>query len=103
MAFCGLCYWLFRHYPQAARYVFVVGLSIANIIAYAHYSSPVFLYLFPCICLFASMLLPRSVTVIFSLISCFVAIAIIKNEMVATWLRVLFLIWFVCLRNLLAF
>ncbi len=103
MAFCGLCYWLFRHYPQAARYVFVVGLSIANIIAYAHYSSPVFLYLFPCICLFASMLLPRSVTVIFALISCIVVIAIIKNEMVATEFSVLFLIWFVLLTNFVAF
>ncbi len=103
MAFCGLCYWLFRQHPQAARYVFIIGLSVGNIIAYTIFVSPVFLYFFPFICLFASMLLPRLATIAFAFISSALVIGIAKHEGIATIFPVLFLIWFVLSTNFVAF
>src|SRR5258708_1284927 len=101
--FCGCSYWLFLRYPKLARTVFVIGLIGGNILAYLQFSSPIFLYLFALICLFASMLLPTAIVAILAIACSILTIVIGKNEGIGTLFSVEFLIWFTVLANFVAF
>jgi signal transduction histidine kinase/CheY-like chemotaxis protein len=101
--FCGLDYWLFLKYSRLARYIFVIGLVVGNIIAYGQFASPVFLYLFALICLFASLLLPTVFVTALSALCSILIIALGKNDGIGNVFSAVFLMWFVVLANYVAF
>jgi signal transduction histidine kinase/CheY-like chemotaxis protein len=103
IGFCGISYWLFLKFPRLACYFFIGGLIVGTAIAYSQFSSPIFMYFFAFICLFASMLLPTTMVVVLALICNVLVIIIGKNAGTGILFSSVFLIWFVVLATFVTF